>query len=89
MPTYEYECEKCGLKFEQMQPISAAPSGPMPEMPWPCPAHRQRRGRVHHEGEPPMSDRRESGGDCWLQRTGRTCCGRDERCGKPACGDEE
>lgn len=24
MPTYEYECSKCGLHFEQVQPMSAA-----------------------------------------------------------------
>ena len=24
MPTYEYECAKCGLHFEQVQPMSAA-----------------------------------------------------------------
>ncbi len=88
MPTYEYECEKCGLKFERTQPIRSAPLKQ-------CPACR---GRVHriisggagfimkgsrHERSP------RGGDDCSLQRTGRTCCGRDERCGKPACGDEE
>ncbi len=25
MPTYEYECEVCGYKFEEFQPISAEP----------------------------------------------------------------
>ena len=25
MPTYEYECEKCGLHFEEFQSISAEP----------------------------------------------------------------
>jgi putative FmdB family regulatory protein len=25
MPTYEYTCEKCGLEFEQLQSMSAAP----------------------------------------------------------------
>jgi len=25
MPTYEYVCEKCGHRFEKVQPISAAP----------------------------------------------------------------
>ena len=25
MPTYEYQCEKCGLLFEEYQSISAAP----------------------------------------------------------------
>jgi putative FmdB family regulatory protein len=87
MPTYEYECEKCGLTFERMQPISAAPLKECPQ----C------HGRVHrvisggagfivkgagHERSP-------RGTGCSLQRTGRTCCGRDERCGKPDCGEGE
>ena len=25
MPTYEYECEKCGLRFEEFQSITAEP----------------------------------------------------------------
>ncbi len=25
MPTYEYECESCGYRFEMFQPITAAP----------------------------------------------------------------
>lgn len=25
MPTYEYECRKCGHQFEKFQPITAAP----------------------------------------------------------------
>lgn len=25
MPTYEYECRKCGHQFERFQPITAAP----------------------------------------------------------------
>ena len=25
MPTYEYECRKCGHRFERFQPITAAP----------------------------------------------------------------
>jgi putative FmdB family regulatory protein len=88
MPTYEYECEKCGWTFEQMQAITAEPLTKCPK----C------SGRIHRvvsggagfllkgSGWTP----RENGGtDCSLRRTGRTCCGRDERCGKPACGDGE
>lgn len=88
MPTYEYECGKCGLKFERLQPITAAPLQECPT----C------HGRVHRlvsggagfilkGGGWGRSSR--DGSDCSLQRTGRTCCGRDERCGKPACGDGE
>lgn len=28
------------------------------------------------------------GAECALEQTGRTCCGRNERCGKVSCGDE-
>jgi putative FmdB family regulatory protein len=31
MPTYEYVCEKCGHRFERVQPISAAPLAICPE----------------------------------------------------------
>lgn len=86
MPTYEYECATCSLRFELQQAITEKPLTECPE----C------RGKVHrlisggtgfilkglghgsvkgHEGE------------CSLDRVGKTCCGRDERCGKPACGD--
>jgi putative FmdB family regulatory protein len=88
MPTYEYECEKCGLTFEKMQTITAAPLAKCPK----C------HGRVHRiisggagfiiKGATPAPAGK-SGGDCSLQQTGKTCCGRDERCGKLPCGDVE
>jgi putative FmdB family regulatory protein len=31
MPTYEYECDKCGHRFEKVQPISAKPLEICPE----------------------------------------------------------
>jgi putative FmdB family regulatory protein len=31
MPTYEYTCEKCGLEFERLQSMSAAPLKICPE----------------------------------------------------------
>jgi putative FmdB family regulatory protein len=31
MPTYEYVCEKCGHRFEKVQPISAAPLAICPQ----------------------------------------------------------
>jgi len=87
MPTYEYGCKKCGLKFERRQAITAAPVMECPE----CQGRVQRmvsggagfimKGAVHN----PASI---SGTDCSLKKTGKTCCGRDERCGKPPCGDE-
>jgi hypothetical protein len=29
-----------------------------------------------------------NGGGCSLSSSGKTCCGRGERCGKPSCGGE-
>ena len=31
MPTYEYECRKCGYRFEKFQPITAAPVKTCPQ----------------------------------------------------------
>jgi putative FmdB family regulatory protein len=87
MPTYEYQCRKCGLKFERRQAITAAPVTKCPE----CHGRVQRlvsggagfimKGSDHDQAG-------KSDADCSLKQTGKTCCGRDERCGKPPCGDE-
>lgn len=88
MPTYEYECEKCGWKFEKMQPITAPPLIQ-------CPRCQGRIQRIISGGAgfivkgAAQAAAGKSGGNCSLQRTGKTCCGRDERCGRPACGDGE
>jgi len=88
MPTYEYECRKCGLRFERRQPITDRPLTECPE----CRGEVCRlitggagffikgsgRGTVEHRA-----------GSCSLKRSGKTCCGRDDRCGKPSCGDKE
>ncbi|MBU4267979.1 MAG: zinc ribbon domain-containing protein [Acidobacteria bacterium] len=88
MPTYEYECEKCGLKFERRQAISALPVTECPEC---CGKVRRLvsagAGFIIKGSGQERSDR--SGSDCSLEKTGRTCCGQDERCGKPPCGDGE
>ena len=44
MPTYEYVCEKCGHRFEKVQPISAAPLAICPEDL--CPRKRWGKGKV-------------------------------------------
>jgi putative FmdB family regulatory protein len=87
MLTYEYECGTCGLRFERRQAITEEPITQCPK----CHGKVQRlisggagfilRGSGH--GRPDHS-----GKECSLERAGRTCCGRDERCGKPPCGDE-
>jgi len=86
MPTYEYECDKCGLRFERRQAITDEPIQECPQ----CNGKVQRlisggagfilKGFGEKAGH--------SEKECSLERTGRTCCGREERCGKSPCGDE-
>jgi putative FmdB family regulatory protein len=44
MPTYEYQCQKCGCEFETFQSISAKPLRVCPEDR--CPQKKWGRGRV-------------------------------------------
>ena len=87
MPTYEYECEDCGVHFEQRQSMSEPPLTKCPQ----C------GGQVHRmvsagvgfffkgSGEGRIGD---SSHACSLEHAGRTCCGRDERCETPPCEGE-
>lgn len=86
MPTYEYECSECGLRFEQRQAITDEPLKECPE----C------RGNLHRlvSGGTGFIFKGESRGSsssprgfCSLETPGKTCCGRDQRCGKPSCGE--
>ena len=86
MPTYEYECTACTLRFERRQSMADAPV----EL---CPRCEGRVRRVvsggtgvilKGEGQAGAASRN---GSCSLETTGRTCCGRDERCEKPPCGE--
>jgi putative FmdB family regulatory protein len=87
MPTYEYQCDLCGLRFERRQPITEESVTECPE----CHGEVRRlvsggagfmlKGSGNHR-----VGRKENG--CSLESSGTTCCGRDERCGKPPCGDK-
>lgn len=87
MPTYEYECEKCGVRFERQQSMTDAPVTECPK----CRGNVRRlitggagfifKGSGHGQGN-------QRAGACQLEQLGRTCCGRDQRCGKPRCGGE-
>ncbi len=87
MPTYEYECESCGLKFEQRQAMTEPLLENCPE----CSGKLRRlvsggtgfilKGASHGQTG-------QNRGGCSLEQTGMTCCGREERCGKPTCGDQ-
>ncbi|RJP73970.1 MAG: zinc ribbon domain-containing protein [Candidatus Zixiibacteriota bacterium] len=84
MPTYEYACRVCGRQFEQYQSMTEAPLAACPA----CGGEVRRlvsggagfifkgsgQGRVNTGSH-----------SCSLEQTGRTCCGRNERCGEPSC----
>ena len=87
MLTYEYECETCGLRFERRQSIKEEPITECPE------CHGKVRRLVSGGGgfifkEPGHGRAGQRGSECSLEQVGKTCCGRDERCGKPPCGDQ-
>jgi len=87
MPTYEYECEKCGVRFECRQPITDAPLAKCPK----CDGNVRRlvtggAGFIFKgSGQGRVGQR---AGPCQLEQFGTTCCGRDQRCAKPPCGGE-
>jgi len=88
MLTYEYVCETCCLTFERRQAITEMP---LTE----CPKCRGKVRRLFSGGAglilkgsgQSRTGRRGSG--CSLEQEGRTCCGREERCGAPQCGGEK
>ena len=82
MPTYEYECIACRHKFERFQLMAEAPLKECPH----CGGSVNR--LIGGAAIILKGDARRSEGACSLERTGRTCCGRDERCGAPRCGSE-
>jgi putative FmdB family regulatory protein len=82
MPTYDYECEACGGRFELRQGMRDAPAAECPS----C-GGKVRRLIGGGAGVIIKGGGRGAGG-CSLDSAGATCCGREERCGKP-CGRAE
>ena len=87
MPTYEYECDRCGLRFEWQQGMNDAPLALCPE----CKGSVRRlvsggAGFIMKGAGSARTARR--GDDCSLSRTGRTCCGKSERCDDSPCSGE-
>lgn len=85
MLTYEYVCKRCGLIFEYQQKITEAPITACPE----CKGDIARlvsggAGFILKGSKPNQTGK--IGSECSLEQTGKTCCGREERCGKPLCG---
>jgi len=79
MPTYEYECKKCGLRFERQQPITDRPLTECPE----CD------GEVRRLVSGGAGFIIKGAGRGRMERSGKPCCGRDGRCRKPPYGDKE
>ena len=85
MPAYDYECTACGDRFEVRQGIAESPLKSCPK----CGGEVRRMigggaGVIVRGGD--SRGKRATG--CSLEESGRTCCGRGERCGSPACGGE-
>ncbi|MGA1844985.1 MAG: FmdB family zinc ribbon protein [bacterium] len=86
MPTYEYECTACGTRFERRQAVTDPPNAECPE------CHGKARRLVSGGAGFIMKGSGHGGSSrgsqtCSLEQGGKTCCGRDERCGKPPCKD--
>ena len=82
MPTYEYECENCRIRFDRLQSMKETPLTECPE----C------GGQVHKlvsagsgfifKGS---GQGRIGSSSCSLENSGTTCCGLSERCSTPSC----
>jgi putative FmdB family regulatory protein len=84
MPTYEYQCRVCGHRFERQQKMSEAPLAECPE----CRGEVSRllsggSGFILKGSGRPASENRKT--ECSFEQTGRTCCGRDQRCETSSC----
>lgn len=84
MPTYDYQCRVCGHQFEQHQRISEEPLTECPK----CRSEVTRllsrgTGFIFKNSGSRTSHSQKS--DCALEQTGRTCCGREQRCETSPC----
>jgi len=85
VPTYEYVCDECGHRFERFQLMSAPPAKVCPS----CGGPVRRligsgsgfliRGRQHARSTAAGAGR------CGHEAP---CCGREERCERPPCGEQ-
>ena len=84
MPTYEYECSRCGLQFERQQTMTDAPIKE-------CPACGEKVRKLISGGSGFIMKaagvgKRDQMKSCSLEETGKTCCGADRKCGESHCG---
>jgi putative FmdB family regulatory protein len=78
MPTYEYQCDSCGHRFESRQAMREAPLAQ-------CPACGGAVRRLPAAPAVLAKHGRADGGGCAFEARGRTCCGRDTRCDTRPC----
>jgi len=85
MPTYEYECQECGERFEKFQNILAEPVRSCPECGGPVRRLLSAGAAVIFKGPGFYStDHRQFGTRCGQERP---CCGRDTPCDSPPCDE--
>ncbi|NMB74210.1 MAG: zinc ribbon domain-containing protein [Myxococcales bacterium] len=88
MPTYEYECLACKKRFEKEQAMSEPAHSTCPA----CGGKVRRiitgTGGFILKGSGAVAGQRKAESGCSFEQTGRTCCGRDSRCGKSCDGEE-
>lgn len=84
MPTYDYECKSCGHRFARQQAMSEEALTACPECGGAVDRLITGGGGFIMKGGGAVPRGGTDG--CSLETTGRTCCGRDQRCDKPACG---
>jgi len=78
MPTYEYECQKCGAGFERFQQMSDDPVRTCPE----C-GKRSVKRLLGAGGAIIVKGGSSAGLPCGAQSP---CCGADSPCGEGVCG---
>lgn len=81
MPTYEYECQSCGYRFEQFQKMSDLPVKICPECGAPVMKLIGAGMGIIFKGSGFFAT------DYSRRSAGKTCCGRTERCETPPCTD--
>ncbi len=86
MPTYEYECKRCGLRFERLQSITEKHLVACPE--FDGQVNRMLGGRIGlmvGSGKNRFGEHTEH--HYSLEKIGKTYCGRNERCNTSYCED--
>lgn len=87
MPTYEYECQRCGIHFDRFQRMSDAPVRVCPQ----CGGAVERligagSGVIFKGAGFYATDYHGAQPDCGRDRP---CCGRDTRCDRKPCDRTE